>query len=237
MLSTTLEYWAGWAPASSTEKGCPGPWSLPGKTHREDSYSLLFSIFFYPVYSCILWIRNFFNLYALLEKKFIKYPRRRKIPDFLLLLLSFLRSGSKIPHRRSPWVATQQTGWFTPTDCFGLPQVCFWGVLSICRWNWNQRVLISVLVLLFTSNLVLCTHLVLLERGMCAGVSAGNTLPMEGRVEGEADAPGCCWSCLQLLSTEEQEELRWVMMHYISPPLSRSVRIWCSLCECLRQAL
>lgn len=76
-------------------------------------------------------------------------------------------------------VAIQQSAWFTPLACLGLLQVCSWGRLSTCRSNWN---LILALFLLFTSSLVLCTHLALLKMGICAGVSAGNTLPLEGRV-------------------------------------------------------
>lgn len=184
------------------------------------------------IYSCILWTSNFFNLNAVL-KKIIKYPRRRKIPDFLLELLTFFTSGSKIPHRRSLRVASQQTGWFTPTDCLGLLQVCSWGVLSTCRWKWNYRFLILALVLLVTRNLVLCTNLALLKMGSCTGMTAGNALPLEGR-----GGRGCRCSRLPPAYSHYlwrgQEQLRQVMVHCISPPPLSSLRIWCLLCKCLR---
>lgn len=169
-------------------------------------------------------------------KKIIKYPRRWKIPDFLLWLLTFFMNWSKIPHRRSLRVASQQAGWFTPTKLSWVtPSLLLRGAEHL-RWNWNYRVLILVLVLLFASSLVLCTHVVLPRMGSCPGVSVGNTLPLEGRGRrgGRCSRlPPAYSHCLR----RGQEQLRQVMVHCISPPPSRSVRTWCLLCECLKQVL
>lgn len=121
-------------------------------------------------------------------KKNYQVSQKEKYTRFPLMASNFLHDWIKNSHRRSLRVASQQAGSFTPTDCLGLLQVCSWGVLSTCRWNWNYRVLILVLILLLTNNLVLCTLLVLLKTGSCAGVS---TFPWKVGVEGETDAPGC----------------------------------------------
>lgn len=131
------------------------------------------------VCSWILRIRQFYHLNVLVEKQ--HFSKRRKIPDFLLWLLTLFISGLKISHRRCLREDSEPTGCFTPADCLGLLQVFFCMCKAHIGWNWNYRILILVLIFLFISNKVPCNQLVLLRMGSCAGAPAGNTLPLEGR--------------------------------------------------------
>lgn len=151
------------------------------------------------------------------------------------LLTSFFISGLKISHRGSLREDSQQTGCFTPTDCLGLLRASFWVMQSTHRWNWNDRIFILVLILLFTSNMVPRAHLLLLKMGSCAGASAGNTFPLEGR----GGRRGRCLSssCLELLSVQGPGTAQAGDGHCCAPLPFRSERIWNWLSECLWQML